>query len=467
MKTKKEMIIWATLACFAIFCPTEVCAQAWLDDVGYTELINRYGGAITNGAGVNAMVAEAPDGGGDYFPDTSSSNFSGKTLIDGTGTSTGLNSHTNSVSTNFFGNTTSIARDITNVTLYDANDYINRGLGVASGNDPFGDSFDVGNHSYIGNGLTDAEATDILQRFDFVINRDNTVMVVGANNSNDGTASTPDLLAPSYNAITVGLTNGEHSRGATTFYGSGRFKPQLVAPHGTNTANSFTSFSTPMVTGAAALLRGQATSSNAEQNEVIKSLLFAGATKDKFADWDRTSTRPIDEIFGFGELNVLNSYEMLIGGEFNGETANPATASDLLGWDYGNFNGSDDLFYEFELTSISDLSAALTWNIDVVDTDATSGFSASTTLANLDLSLFDSSGSFLGLLADESIGTDDNIEHLYTENLGPGTYTLRVQGDIATDFGLSWRFVAVPEPSAFAILAAIGLGISARRRRAG
>ena len=345
---------------------------------------------------------------------------------------------------------------------YEANDYINNTLGVDSGADPAAQGFAVGNHSYIGNGNTDAETTDINRRMDFVINRDNTVMVVGANNG--AANATPQIFAPSYNAITVGRTDGGHSRGEVGgTYGNGRFRPDIVAPAGA------TSFSTPIVGSAAALLIDAAQGTNGIQNEVIKSTLFAGATKSEFASWDRTTTRPIDEVFGFGELNILNSYHIWEGGEHEGSTSDPASEINLDGWDYGDFNGTDDLFYDFSIgpfERITELSAALVWNVDVTDNDANAGvFDATTSLANLDLELYDSSGTFLGSLLDSSLSTDYNAEHIFMQDLATGSYTFRITGDSATDFGFSWRITAVPEPSSAVLLGLIGLGMMTRRRR--
>ena len=106
----------------------------------------------------------------------------------------------------------------------------------------------IQNHSWIGTvdngGTTD---TDALRRFDFAIQRDDFLAVAGVNNGSS--SAVPALLANAYNAISVGLTDGNHSTGATTADGAGRGKPEIVAP-------SFaTSFSTPLVSSAGAMLR--------------------------------------------------------------------------------------------------------------------------------------------------------------------------------------------------------------------
>ena len=40
----------------------------------------------------------------------------------------------------------------------------------------------------------------------------------------------------------------------------------------------------------------------------IKSHPLAGADKAISADWDQTPTRPIDEVYGAGELDIYESY---------------------------------------------------------------------------------------------------------------------------------------------------------------
>ena len=160
-------------------------------------------------------------------------------------------------------------------------------------------------------------------------------------------------------------------------------------------------------------------------------------------------------MYGFGELNILNSYHIWEGGEFAASTSDPTSNVDLFGWDYGNFNGTDDLFYDFEIfvgQTAAELSAVLVWNIDVIDSNPSSGvFDASTVLADLDLELYDSTGSFMGSLLDSSLSTEYNHEHIYLKDLPPGNYTFRISGDLAVDYGFSWRIKAVPDPlSSFA-----------------
>ncbi len=446
-------------------------AQTWQDDIGFTQLRNEIGGELENGEGVTVQVTEAPLGNGNYMPDSGNSQFSGKTIVNGSPGGNGTSGHSNSVATTFFSNieSRSISSGITDITVFDANDYLNRVLfRNQTGGDPLAQGFEIGNHSYIIGNADDAAVVDLMQRFDFLINRDNSVMVGGVNNGSGN--NTPELWAPSMNSIAVGRSDGNHSRGVTNAYQPGRFKPDIVAP-GFNPINGSqgTSFATPKVSGAAAILLEQGRGTNATQNEVIRALLFAGATKEEFADWDRTTTRPIDEVYGFGELNIYNSYHINGGGEFDGSTSAPSDEIGLMGWDYGDFDGSNQLFYNFTIEEgmfASELSAALTWNTDITDTNASVDvFTPVAELSDLNLALYDSTDSFLGSLVDSSESTLYNHEHIFLNFLDAGTYTFAISGDSATDFGLAWRITSIPEPTCGVLFGLAVLTIVRRRRR--
>jgi hypothetical protein len=55
----------------------------------------------------------------------------------------------------------------------------------------------------------------------------------------------------------------------------------------------------------------------------------------------------------------------------------------------------------------------------------------------------------MGSLLDQSVSAVDNVEHIYLNSLGPGTYTLKVSGAANWDYGLAWRMTtAFDEPNA-------------------
>ena len=453
---------------FAAFCSCQsLVGQSALDQIGFTELQARLGAAIPDGSSINTAQIEAPVVRTDaFFPITTNDQFSGTTFINGTDPVIPNSDHATNVGVRFFGSRSSQTPGIDNITVYGASDFIAR-LGNGSSN-PEAFGFDVTNHSYIAEvaATNSTPANDraaneqTLQRFDFVNDRDNTIAVVGTDNGSRSV--TPSLFAPSYNSITVGRTDGLHSQTTTDLVsGDARFAVELVAPE------SSTSFATPHVSSSAALLLEAGAGTNFTQNEAVRAALFAGATKDEFAAWDRTTTRPIDERFGFGELNVNNSYAIFEGGEVNA-SANPSTDLGLNAWDYGDFDGGD-LFYDFTVganDNLTELSAVLTWNADF--TDGIPGhfeFSPQFDLSDLNLELFDANG----VLIDSSLSTAYNHEHIYLNTpLGAGTYTFRLSGDSATDFGFAFRSTVVsvtPEPGSLVVLAALLTGYSTRRRR--
>jgi len=437
------------------------------------------GGGLETGVGIRVGIVEAPSS-GNYLPDITNPEFVGKTFTPGSGAS-GAITHATTVTRRFVGTASGMATGVTDITVYEANDWLGRVLGfdtdpVAPGNQkaaPLSHSdFTVMNHSYVGRAtnVTVADAIEYNRRLDLVVDRDNVTMVVAADNGS--TSPIPRIFAPSYNTITVGLTDGGHSSGATTLNGSGRIKPDLVAPHGTTTDNSFTSFSTPFVSSAATILRhkGNNMGGNAALNEVTKAVLLAGATKDEFGGWSNTPTQPLDSTFGAGELNIYNSYNILDGGEFNG-TNSIMTAPDIpdMGWDYvDSITTSESLFYNFDIVSPSaDASIILNWNVNISDGGGVLDYDTMD-FANLDLQLYNSAGGVLGSLVAESISTVDNVEHLYLTGLATGEYSIAVQGiSGTTDYALAWNITAVPEPST---LAACFIGLTSvlirRRQRA-
>ncbi len=448
---------------------------AWanvLDDIGYTQLVNILGGPTPVGAGVAISQVEVSDTSGAYFPDATDAQFTagsdpfGQAMIfnDGSGgASLGTTPHsTFSVGRNFYGNTSSLASGANEVTIYEADDWVENVLNRANGEDPLSQNFRVQNFSWIGTFGSDSSDRDVLRRFDYVIDTDDVTALVGINNNGDindplippnPSLAHPHLLSHSYNAIAVGRTDAYHSRGVTaSFYGPGRYKPDIVVPV------TSTSAATAKASGTAAMLHGVVADTDAAKSETMKAILMAGATKEEFANfvepstgtpnpWSRTPTQPLDDIFGAGELNVYNSYLMTLGGQTAGSTDNTGAlvnTVDSYGWDYQTVSPGGDMFYNFVIpagSTAAELSIILAWNVEVTDTDDSSQFSGSESLANLDLTLYDSSSTFTisGPSIDESTSTVDNVEHIYQTGLGPGTYTLKVSTDSTRDFGLAWR----------------------------
>lgn len=427
----------------------------WKADIGYTELVNSLailGTPVPDGKGVPVALVESTQnlpsqGIRNYKPDPAYFDFDAATdpysqtveFIDASfnnctgGACTSYSTHARAQAFTILGNSQSVAPGANQLTLYEANHYLQSVLKAPNGGTPATQNFRVQNFSWIGTYDDPTQDRSALRRFDFLIDRDNVTAVVGVNNGS--TTTLPNLMAHAYNAISVGRTDGNHSSGLTTLesYGPGRSKPDIVAPQLTS------SQATSMVSSAATMLHSAVAGTNAAKSEVIKAILMAGATKSEFESWSRTPTQPLDAVYGAGELNVFNSYLMTLGGRYAGSSS-AATVVGTHGWDYSAATpGADNaLKYKFVVPagkSAPDLSILLTWNVDV------NGSFTSQTLADMNLLLTNS----LGQVVDRSISSVNNVEHIYLENLTAGEYTLSVSTDTTTDFGLAWRMSTLSE----------------------
>ena len=395
------------------------------DTIRHTELLtqlNLRGISVPTGTGVSVTQVEAPEATNAYMPNTADSQFAGKTITDQTGG--GANSgHATTVGKNLYGNTTSIAPSITSIDVYNANDWINSGWYTGT---PPTENNPLQNHSWV----TWLQDNNAPRRMDYAVNRDGFLPIAGINNSDFGNPSTPsdipDTYGSMYNGITVGVSDGTHRNGTTSYDGSGRVKPEIVTP------SSYTSFATPYVTAAAAILIESAGSDTAAKDQLtLKATLLAGADKSPFASWDQTTTRPIDDAYGAGQLDVYENYFIQQAGQ---QTV--GSSIDERGWNLTTLarRGSDD--YDITVPSgfkLRNLSALVTWNRTV-----SSNF-FSTSLANISLTLIDSSSTIQS--SDSAV---DNIEHIWRDSsnaLSAGNYTLTVahSANSTVDYALAWR----------------------------
>lgn len=419
-----------------------VATQAgYREDIGLTALQAELGANTPDGSGVVVSHVEPaldyPVGSTLYLTDSTDAEMLGKTFTAKSGTA-GASWHATSVGRNWYGKTNGIAPGITQVDGYEAGDWLTDGF-LHYGNNssaPATETRRVENHSWIS---SNSESTDneLVRRFDFAIARDGFVAIVGVNNGSMNPV--PALLASSYNAISVGVANGNHSHGGTTNDTPGRIKPEIVA---SSSYGDTVSYVCGVVSGAASVLLDAADASpalvNARTNsEVIKALLMAGATKTPYPGWARTPTQPIDLIYGAGRLNLQNSYHILIAGE---QAPGSSVTVSNRGWDFGSTTGSPTRYF-FDVPAgfiLTNFSVILTWNRKIVDSNPGATFTMQVSVANLDLRLYSASGFSIGTVLDASLSTIQNVEHLYT-NLPAGRYALEVTSDTAaTDFGLAW-----------------------------
>jgi len=471
------------------------------DNIGYTQLQTELGANTPTGAGVVVSQVEAgsKSGGVDYYlpflPGSIDPEFTGKTIHE-TLTPAGVSGHATTVGTYFYGNISSIAPGINSIYGYDADNWLGSGFLNTGGGEPLISSARVANHSWIGeyilsgNGLIDIPANiQALSRLDWVINRDEYIQVVAMNNGS-GNASIP-LLGSSFNAIAVGLSNGDSQNGSyplvttpsTPYALSGRTRPDLVVPEGA------TSWGTPMVSAAAALLvevghtggttlstdpavksttnRNGDTIYNAERSEVVKAALMAGAsrtTSQLTLGYAVNTTNGLNSIYGAGQLNIYNSYHIIAAGEQNSFQDAPGTHGNIgsTGFDYDPYFGglapasgqaasNRTASYYFKPLAGGVITASLVWNLDVAS-DLNSA-----TLYNLGLYLYDVT---TGQLVGSATSAADNTENLWLSLNAGQDYLLQVlalTGDnFLWDYGLAWDIstavAPVPVPGAIYLL---------------
>jgi len=441
------------------------------DEIGYTRLVQELAAAgkpLPDGAGVTLSHVEAEDKGvnGRYTPNTAA--YPGVTFINRSATArppTSNSDHANGVANGIYASS-AMANGITDVDLYYAGHWLGGGM-LAGGNPaipPQTETTDLSNHSWVGNGVNNAASLAFLNRFDLSMAMSSHLAIVGINNGSSGY----HLLGGAYNLISVGITSGDH-KGPPGPLNPGVTAPHIVAPA------SHTSFATPYVTAAAAMLiqtarqyaPGDVNVTRADRPEVIKAVLLAGATQHEFPGWSHTDTAPLDATFGAGELNIANSYFIMMGGK---QAASPLTPASPVGWDYQDISLGSTVEYRLELGLPGTFQAALTWLNLPIPTDDYDTYDQN--LANLNLFLYQLDEDDNRLLVAQSIAPDGNIEFLKLSSLAEGSYLLSVEylsnavGDQLNElpYALAWRTETIPEPSTWALLLAAGGWLLVRYR---
>ncbi len=352
--------------------------------------------------------------------------------------------HAGAVGGNFYGIPGGVATNVTHVDNYEANYFINYVVNAGTSIPAR-----VVNQSFTTSTTNNQSTYD--QNYDWYAARYNTLFVSGIGNG--GPVYAP---ATCYNGLGVGAYGGSSSTGPTP--AGGRCKPDITAPA------EATSYSTPYVAGAAAVLAeaglrgdGGGDTNAAADIRTVKALLLNGAIKP--ADWTNGAATPLDARYGAGVLNVFNSYEQLAGqkqtnlvsGSVSTGTAHPPTGATntigvLSGWSFTKLTSSI-LFdavahYYFNVTNNSSgarftATATLAWNRQ----------QNQTAINNLNLFLYNCANSNLAAYSTSLV---DNVEHLYATNLAQGRYDLQVwkaggfSVSTAETYALAWEFVSPP-----------------------
>jgi len=371
--------------------------------------------------------------------------------------SLGLESgHADSVGGIFYGMSGGTATNVTHVDNYEAgtlyNYYVNQSRSITDR--VVNQSFIFCNADY--SHLPVSTEQQIDQQYDNYAAQYKILFVSGAGNG--GPTNQAQIYPPAscYNGIGVAAYGGGSSTGPTL--DNGRAKPDITAPA------DETSFSTPQVAGAAAVLMqaglrgdgGNGTNSAADIR-MVKALLLNGAIKP--ADWTNNAPSPLDTRYGTGVLNVFNSYEQLAGGRHgyivstsvstggaHPPTGASGTVGTLSGWDFNTNTSSASSdgvnHYYFNVTNgVSNATftatATLVWNRQRNQPD----------INNLDLFLYDAISSNLVACSTSLV---DNVEHLFVPNLAPGRYDLQVWkagGSFVSSsetYALAFEFFSMP-----------------------
>ena len=439
-----------------------------LDQIGVTLLQ-----AMTtnlNGAGIRVAQPEADYDLGTNWevnPGTAGHLPSLLNYISGAGSTTvfpnslsSQSGHADSVAQYFYGIPNGIATNVVHVDNYDANFFITNYIFTGTTDYVFvlapipaatvvNQSFTFGSETtnlptpvnYLA--VSDQQEIDLAYD-DYTVEYG--VLFISA--ANNGGAVSPPGTA--YNSIGVAAYRGSSGIGPTL--DNGRCKPDITAPAGV------TSFSTPQVSGAAAVLMqaalrgdGGSDTNAAFDIRTIKALLLNGAVKP--ADWTNSYSSPLDARYGSGILNVFNAYEQLAGGKQNAGATNlisigaphaPIPITNTIptnsGWNNETISSgatNDTANHYFFNVSSGMATATLVWNRQFGQTN----------INDLDLFLFDTANSQLIACSTSRV---DNVEHLFLPHLAAGRYDLQVLKNGGTNivsndetYALAFGFVPI------------------------
>ncbi|MDG2199896.1 MAG: dockerin type I domain-containing protein [Phycisphaerales bacterium] len=437
-----------------------------LEDIGIDALMERLGSqSMPTGFGVRIAQVEA-DESGNYAPDEGNSHFIGKTFHIQSG-DTGASGHATNICQWMCGNEWSPAPGVTDIDCWSLEDWCLEGFLRAN----FSSSFPPWstpnfiknfNLSWIASFGSVNNNHQVLRRADYVVERDNVMMCHGVGNT--GQASIP-LMTCMFNGLSVGKRSGAHLTEDTVagIEGAGRMRPEIVAPLSTSSA------ATGLVSGVMTLLvetarNDDSLDSQAEDTEVIKALLLAGATHVQFeGPWANgavtegaergTSIRPLNNTLGAGMLNADRSHRMLTSGRtWGGLSSSSPGAAELHGWDQAFCLATSSRWWSFSLDGrVENATIVATWNRIV--NDEFTGYA----MGNADLELWrlDADGELASLVGDAGLpffeggnvtsqSAVDNVELLSVDGLAAGDYVLELRhassGVNSLTAGMAWYF---------------------------
>jgi hypothetical protein len=317
----------------------------------------------------------------------------------------------------------------------------------------------VVNQSFTFGPLSAADQESVDSEYDNYAVQNQTLFISAADNPDNS----PVVSAPGtdYNCISVGAyANGTYFNSIGPTIDNGRCKPDITA------IGEATSFSTPLVAGAATVLMqaglrgdGGTNLGRAADFRTTKAFLLNGAVKPP--DWTNSTASPLDARYGSGVMNLLNAYEQLAGGEhafLSGTQVAigsahppgnpPGQIAALSGWDFNtitsatNFDAINHYYFQPDgggETSAWTVSATLVWNRQLGESN----------INQLSLFLYDCAHSNLVTCSTSLV---DNVQHIYVPQLSPGRYDLQVWkaggiagSNIVSDaetYALAWALVS-------------------------
>ena len=374
----------------------------------------------------------------DYLPRRKGRHFAGVTMYDRSGLSK-INSHTEATARIIYG-PNGLAPGVDQVHFFSISDFLGPGLlRTGSAHPPRASDIDLFNHSWISRDRLNA--ADVLRRIDYVVDTQDAIMVVGVDNLRESTV--PEMLSSAYNVIVVGQGKGRSSGGYTQVEGTGRCKPDVVAP------GRLTSYATPVVTAAAARLLEtadrhptQANRDKVRHAEVIKAVILAGATKPP--NWQPEPGRPLDKHLGAGQVDVDRSQAMLAAAAASERRIDPRP-----GWVFEPLQAGAWHSYKLESDkALAGLSVVLVWHRRVrgvrgkINGDHELRWLPRGLLADLDLELVARDRQDNRRLVAQSVSKVDNVEHIYLTALEAGSYRLIVRRrdsyEQDWDYALAW-----------------------------
>ena len=361
--------------------------------------------------------------------------------------------HGDGVAAGFYGMPDGVATNVAHVDNYDADFYLtNYVFNLVAAPDAV-----IANQSFTFNPLSVSDQQQVDSAYDDYEETFHTFFVSAANNY--GNSAVVCAPGTAYNCISVGAyAGGNYYNSIGPTIDNGRCKPDITS------LNGATSFSTPQVAGAAAVLMqaalrgdGGSDTNSAFDLRTIKALLLNGAVKP--LGWTNSNSSPLDARYGAGVVNVLNAYKQLAGGKRgwnfstnispNAPHPPPAVTSTvpvLSGWDFNTnsraIGGPTENVKHYFFNVSNSVAAArftatatLVWNRQL----------GLTNINNLNLYLYNCANSNL-VACSTSLG--DNVEHICATNLTPGRYNLqvyKVSSDAVSDtetYALAWEFIS-------------------------